>query len=66
MCAECWHNPCLPRCPNYDPNNDPSLEIVAHCPICDEPIFTGDEIYKLPDGTMYHCECFEEEYKAEA
>lgn len=61
MCQYCGTSPCPPRCPGYD--TERNREIIAHCPICNEPVREGDDAYKLPDGTIYHAECFDDEYR---
>lgn len=47
------------------PEAEPIREKVGFCEICDEPIFESDIIFDI-DGTLYHEECFCDEYKREA
>lgn len=56
MCEFCHQAECPPRCPNY------VRKIYAYCPICNKPVYEDDECYKLPDGSIYHEDCFADEY----
>ena len=55
MCSLCRQNPCHPRCPNYDPEQD----AVYTCAECGEPILSGEEYIDTLSGQI-HRECAEE------
>lgn len=57
MCDVCRQYPCHPQCPNAD-----EPEVYAHCEICDEPIYDGDEYYNL-DGHKYCEACVQSGYR---
>ncbi len=67
MCAICGQFPCDSRCPNA-----PDPKTVVICEVCKEPIYEGEDMFKL-DGCCYHDDCFRdcavellmEEYGAE-
>ena len=45
-------NPCIPRCPNYEPP-----KVSHYCSICDEGIYSGEEYIENQDGEYIHYEC---------
>ena len=49
MCDYCHQYTCPSGCPNA-----PDPPIYAHCEICDEPIYDGDEYYKINEHN--YCE----------
>ncbi len=51
-------------CPN-EREEESTIEKVGICEICGDPIYTGDEIIRY-DGQIWHSECFNDEYGAEA
>lgn len=55
MCEYCHQAKCPAGCPNHEP------EVFAYCEYCHEPIYYGDSIYQLPDGTKWHEDCLWEE-----
>lgn len=57
MCEYCRSFDCPPSCPSYKP------EKVGWCPICEEPIYAGEECYRMPEGDTYHADCFDDEYR---
>lgn len=50
MCAECWRDPCHPRCPNA-----PEV-VAAQCTVCGGDIYVGDTAYQI-DGDLWCEEC---------
>ena len=59
MCSICHSNPCRPQCPNAEPRQ------VYTCDMCEAPIYEGDTIYRLADGTCICEDCVTKD-KAEA
>lgn len=56
MCDVCRHIPCVPGCPNYDPEIDePKSEY--YCSVCGGKIFHGDTYYQNYCGNYIHEEC---------
>ena len=54
MCMECGHNPCVSRCPNFEP------QAVYTCDNCGGAIYDGEVYYKIDDvadvKTLLICE----------
>ena len=58
MCEICRNNPCVPECPNFDPNMDiQKWESRHHCEVCGDIIYRGDPYYENYAHEMIHMEC---------
>ena len=44
ICGQYFHHPACPLAPE-----PPKPPVFAHCDLCDEPIYDGDEYYELDD-----------------
>lgn len=58
MCEICRHNPCVPGCPNFDPDVDmQKWESGHHCKVCGDRIYRGDPYYENFSHETIHMEC---------
>lgn len=57
-CEYCLHDPCLPGCPNYEPELSGKV-----CVICGKPIGTNEFYIENYRGEPAHLDCIETRFQ---